>query len=86
MKILDLNRCHLKSKGFGFILKGLRNGNLLNLESVLLKGNGIGSNGIAYLKEAFDSYALDRLKVLDLSENELGDEGELIYIFCIMLS
>lgn len=75
MKVLDLSRCHLKSKGFGFILRGLRNGNLLNLESVMLKGNGIGPRGVAYLKEAFESSALDRVKLLDLSENELQDEG-----------
>ena len=76
MKVLDLSRCHLKSKGFGYILRGLKNGNLLRLESVMLKGNGIGARGIAYLKEAFESSALDRLKLFDLSENEVCDEGK----------
>ena len=56
-------------------MRGLKNGNLLHLESVMLKGNGIGAKGMAYLREAFESSALDRLKIVDLSENELLDEG-----------
>lgn len=75
LELLDLTRCEVKSRGLGRILHGIRIGNLYNLRVLILRGNHITPLGLEYIKDLFDAHIVDQLQVLDLRDNELGDDG-----------
>lgn len=85
LQVLDLSRSVMTSKGLGCLLRGIKGGNMLNLDTLLLRGNAIGPRGIEFLMHALESKAMDTLKLIDLRENELGDEGASILAHAILL-
>ena len=75
LEILDLSRCMIQSRGFGKLLHGIRIGNLINLQTLTLRGNNITARGADHLVNSLRHGALTDLRVLTLDENELGDRG-----------
>ena len=75
LQLLDLSRCEMKTRGFGRLIHGVRMANLVDLRTLILRGNHIQSRGMEHLKEVFSSGVFASLSVLDLRENELGDDG-----------
>ena len=75
LQLLDLSRCEVKTRGFGRLIHGVRMANLVDLRTLVLRGNHIEARGMEHLKEVFASGVFASLAVLDLRENELGDDG-----------
>ncbi len=74
LKKLNLELNELRGEGVNVLFEGLLNESC-GLEELNLKGNAIGNNGIHMIYETIQSSPpIDKLKVLDLSCNELNDE------------
>ena len=82
LQLLVLSRCYLGDGGAAAIARGLAGS---DLRSIKLQTNAIGPQGAAALATALDSSrssthgnnggSSNRLESLDLSKNEVGDEG-----------
>ena len=78
---LIVKDCRVKNEGVGRLLQGIKMANLLNIRVLNLRGNLLGPRSIEYLRDSCKTGVLANLKVLILSDNELGDGKLCIYIF-----
>ena len=74
LEILDLSNCEIKTRGLGRVLRGIKVAKLYGLEELILRGNHITTRALEFIRDLFDTEVFVRLRVLDLSDNELGDE------------
>lgn len=79
LQVLDLTGCHIKSRGLGRLLHGLRMGNKTSIRVLILRGNCITSRGVEYLVHNKSLGGLSELEILDLSDNEIDNEGALCF-------
>ena len=65
--------CRMRNEGLGRLLQGIKLANLLNIRVMNLRGNLLGPRSIEYLRDACKTGVLANLRILILSNNELGD-------------
>ena len=76
LEVLDLRGCEVTCRGLGRIFHGLKLGNIVTIRELNLRGNFLRSHGLQYLQNAMEAQGIfDSLLVLDLRDNELGEEG-----------
>jgi len=72
LKKLQIDFNELMVQGAQCVAKGLSRNN--SLESLNIKGNVIGDQGLVYLAQALVA-SNNRIKELDISLNEIGPQG-----------
>jgi hypothetical protein len=74
LEILDLSNCEMKTRGMGRVLRGVKLAKYRGLETLILRGNHITCRGLEYVRDLLDSDLFENITVVDLGDNELGDE------------
>ena len=75
LEILDMKACEITDRGLGRLLHGVNIGNLVTIEQLLLRGNNLTAKALYFIKDAFDKNLFENLKIIDLRDNELGDDA-----------
>ena len=78
--------CRMRNEGLGRLLQGIKLANLLNIRVMNLRGNLLGPRSIEYLRDACKTGVLANLRILILSNNELGDgmkKKSFLFLFII---
>ena len=82
---LIIKDCRVKNEGIGRLLQGIKMANLLNIRMLNLRGNILGPRSIEYLRDSCKVGVLANLKVLILSDNELGDGMYVPAMLCMWI-
>lgn len=72
---LSLKGCEVHNSGCGKVLQAIKIANLMNIRYLNLRANHLTATSLDYMREVYTSGVLANVLVIDLSDNELGDDG-----------